>query len=92
MAAKIIVRDKHELKNLIIRTINQEGRKCSLNFIDVSHITDMSYLFMNIPFKGDISQWDVSKVMCQLPIFRTDLKYTKSPCSCQPILHRSKII
>lgn len=29
---------------------------------------------------------------CQLPIFRTDLKYTKSPCSCQPILHRSKII
>lgn len=31
-------------------------------------------------------------LMCQLPIFRTDLKYTKSPCSCQPILHRSKII
>lgn len=29
---------------------------------------------------------------CQLPIFRTGLKYTKSPCSCQPILHRSKII
>jgi hypothetical protein len=29
---------------------------------------------------------------CKLPIFRTDLKYTKSPCSCQSILHRGEII
>ncbi len=29
---------------------------------------------------------------CQLPIFRTGLKYTKSPCSHQPILHWSEVV
>ena len=29
---------------------------------------------------------------CQLPIFRTGLKYTKSPSSCQPIFHWSKVV
>ena len=29
---------------------------------------------------------------CQLPIFRTGLKYTKSPCLCQPILHRGQVV
>ena len=29
---------------------------------------------------------------CQLPIFRTGLKYTKSPSSHQPILHWSKVV
>ena len=30
--------------------------------------------------------------ICQLPIFRTGLKYTKSPCSHQPILHWSEVV
>ena len=29
---------------------------------------------------------------CQLPIFRTGLKYTKSPSSCQPIFHWSEVV
>ena len=33
-----------------------------MNNIDVSLIKDMSYLFCESEFTGDISRWDVSKV------------------------------
>lgn len=34
-----------------------------LNFIDTSLIKDMSRLFKNSEFNGDISKWDVSNVV-----------------------------
>ena len=74
---------KRELRDIIIQRIEEDGPKCDLNDIDVSKITDMSYLFNANPnhnngndifkdFNGDISQWDVSKV--------TNMKYMFNYC------------
>ena len=55
-------KDKKELMEIIREIIAEKGPNCDLNFIDVSNITDMSYLFWKTKFDGDISKWDVSNV------------------------------
>ena len=55
------VYDKIELKDLIKYAIKEFGADCNLNWIDVSNITDMSFLFKS-DFNGDISKWNVSNV------------------------------
>jgi surface protein len=42
--------------------MNLFGDEVNLNWIDVSDITDMSYLFEDTEFNGDISKWNVSNV------------------------------
>ena len=61
---------KEELKAIIEQRIKSEGNKCDLNDIDVSKITDMSYLFLRSDFNGDISKWDVSNVINMCEMFR----------------------
>ena len=53
---------KEELQDIIKQRIKEEGNEVDLNDIDVSKITDMSNLFLETNFNGDISQWDVSNV------------------------------
>ena len=53
---------KDELKDLIEELIEERGNKADLNDIDVSQIEDMSDMFYNSKFNGDISKWNVSKV------------------------------
>ena len=58
----VIVEDRYELREFIEQRIEERGPNCNLNDIDVSKVTDMSDMFRNIIFNGDISQWDVSNV------------------------------
>ena len=60
---------KDELKYIIKDRISKEGPDCDLNDIDVSQITDMSYLFYESEFDGDISKWDVSNVIDMTGVF-----------------------
>ena len=59
---KYFPKTKEELKDIIVNRIKAEGNKVDLNDIDVSEITDMSELFRETNFNGDISKWDVSNV------------------------------
>ena len=54
--------NREELEDLISQRIEEYGPKCDLNDIDVSRVTDMSFLFCDMTFDGDISKWDVSRV------------------------------
>ena len=60
---------KEELKDIIDQKIESEGNDCNLNDIDTSNITDMSFLFADSKFNGNISNWDVSNVTNNADIF-----------------------
>lgn len=69
---------KEELVEIIKAEVEEKGWNCSLNHIDVSRITDMSYLFgdnwsdtcYNLEkFNGNISMWNVSKIITMEGMF-----------------------
>ena len=64
-SGRVVAKDAEHLRGLIKQRIKLQGPNCDLNDIDVSGITDMSFLFQYRPirsFNGDISKWDVSNV------------------------------
>ena len=69
---------REELLGTIKQAMKLKGNKVDLNWIDTSAIDDMSYLFKNSKFDGDISKWDVSNVknmacMFQGSVFNGDI-------------------
>ena len=44
----------------IDEAIEKEGPNCDLNFIDVSHVKIMRWMFENSKFTGDISRWNIA--------------------------------
>ena len=53
---------KKELEDIIEERVSKDGVNCTINDIDTSLITDMSFLFYESKFNGEISNWNVSKV------------------------------
>ena len=74
---KYFPKTNKELKDIIKQRIKQEGNEVNLNDIDVSKITDMSYLFEETTFNGDISNWDVSNVTDMNSLFASCVSFNQ---------------
>lgn len=69
MAYTVVAQNKEHLKKLIEQTIKEKGNYCDLNFIDVSNVKDMSWMFCDSKFNGDISKWNTANVRYHLNVF-----------------------
>lgn len=58
----VIVQDRDHLVSLLEEHLRTQGSAASLNHLDVSRVTDMSYVFSYSPFNGDVSKWNTSAV------------------------------
>lgn len=65
----IQARNRDHLIQLIRQRLLRYGDEVDLNDIDVSGIENMSYLFKDSPFNGDISGWNVSNVQIMTGMF-----------------------
>ena len=67
-------KNKNELRK-IIEFYSNNYPENSLNWLDVSRITDMSHLFENTKYNGDISKWDTSNVTDMSYMFNSAKKF-----------------
>jgi surface protein len=65
-----------ELRTLVNELIEERGNEADLNDIDTSKIDDMSHVFENKKFDGDISNWDVSNVKYMGHMFLYNFDFT----------------
>lgn len=66
----MVAQNKSHLEQIIRKAIEEDGTYCDLNYVDVSNIKDMSDLFCNSEFDGDISGWNVSNVTNMSRMFK----------------------
>ena len=60
----IKVSSREQLRDIIQERIDKYGNDCDLNDLDISLVTDLSYLFYLFPeFNGNISNWNTSNVL-----------------------------
>ena len=58
------------LKQIIQKELQTQGLQADLNHLDMSAVTDMSSLFEEVDFQGNISSWDTSNVLTMRSMFR----------------------
>jgi len=58
----VIVATDETIGQIVGDEIKRLGKHADLNHIDTSQVTDMTNLFYDTDFQGDVSQWDVSNV------------------------------
>ena len=58
-----VVRPKNKMQlKIVVFFYSKYYPENSMNWLDVSMITDMYKIFKNTKYNGDISKWDVSNV------------------------------
>ena len=73
---KYQVKDKAELHQFISHIVYKIDPCANLNWLDVSNITNMNGIFHDMPFNGDISEWDVSNVKDMANMFDSCIQFT----------------
>ena len=63
------VKSRFDLKKIVKLYSQKAFCNKSMNWLDVSDITDMSFLFMESKYNGDINKWDVSNVTDMYEMF-----------------------
>ena len=58
-----IICDDTNIRAIVAEEIETQGESANLNHLDVSGVTDLSGLFSDSQFNGDISGWEVSNVV-----------------------------